>query len=265
MKLKGETKLLFAATIAAAFGMSASSVLAQNINTVQTTVASGTAGVSLTSDPVITAILSAPGTVNGKTYTSWSFLVNDGTGSMDVFGSTLPGGYTPVVGDALSLTGTYSPFHQIPEMASLTSLSVVSSGNPLPSIGTSTIPTLNQAVLPYNVAGYLWQLDNVTVSGQGSGNWGTANSPTGAMISDGANSMTLFYWPTSYSSANANMANTPIPTGPVDMVGFVSVFNSVAEFTPISVTSVPEPTTLSLCGIGGLLLLKLSQRPRRRN
>ena len=57
--------------------------------------ASGTAA-TLDNNPVITAILSQPGTVNGRTYTSWAVLANDGTGSLELFGA-MPGGYLPTL------------------------------------------------------------------------------------------------------------------------------------------------------------------------
>ncbi len=40
--------------------------------------------------PVVSGILSQPGTVNGFTYSSWAFLANDGTGSMDIFARCPP-------------------------------------------------------------------------------------------------------------------------------------------------------------------------------
>ena len=82
--------------------------------------------------PVVTNILSQPGTVNGKTYTSWSFLVQDQSGSSDIYGTLAGLGYTPTVGDAINATGTYSPYHQIPELGTLTAISCVSSGNSVP-------------------------------------------------------------------------------------------------------------------------------------
>jgi hypothetical protein len=270
MKTRAAKKLLLAATFASATAVSSSNVIADNAFNIFT----DPSGTLVTYDnasgnyPVITAILSQPGTVNGRTYTSWSFLAQDSTGSLDIFGA-LPGGssYVPTVGDAISVSGTYSPFHQIPEIGTMTAISPISSGNSVPAIGISTIPTLNQTTLPQGVGGRLWELDNVTISGEGSGTFGTANSPAGAMITDGSNnSMTLFYWPTSYSTANANMANMAIPSGPVDMVGFVSVFTSggvsTPEFNPISVIAVPEPATMALFGVGGLLTLTLALRRR---
>src|SRR5262249_26389014 len=97
------------------------------------TFASGTLA-TLDQNPVVTAVLSQPGTVNGVTYTNWSFWLNDGTGSLAGFGH-MPAGsaYTPTLGDAISVSGTYSPFHQIPELGTLTAIGLVSSGNSVPA------------------------------------------------------------------------------------------------------------------------------------
>ena len=61
---------------------------------------------------------------------TYAFYINDGTGGMDVYGN-LPAGskYVPTVGDEVQLTGTYSPYHEIPEMADLTSITKLSSSN----------------------------------------------------------------------------------------------------------------------------------------
>jgi len=209
--------------------------------------------------PVVTAVLSEPGTFNGKTYYSWSFLAEDASGSLDMYNSDpLPGSYIPTVGDAITGDGTYSPYNQIPEVGSLSSITVQSTGNAVPTIGTSTIATLNQTTLPQNIAGRLWTLNNVTISGI-SGTFDISN--LSGMISDGVDSMTLYYWVTSYAAANQNLYGMTIPTGPVNITGFVSVYNSTSpEFVPISITSVPEPATLSLFGAAGLLALVLRRR-----
>ena len=191
---------------------------------------SQTSGSTATADnasgqfPVVTAILSAPGSVNGKTYSSYSFLVNDGTGSADVFGTSLPNGYTPTVGDALSVVGTYSPYHQIPEIGTVTTLTVESTGNVVPAPLIETIPNVNLATLPENIAGQLITVKNVSISGI-SGTFGVANL-TGTITDGASNSMVLYYWPTSYSMANADLFGQTIPTGPVDLTGFVSVYTS---------------------------------------
>jgi hypothetical protein len=47
------------------------------------------------------------------------------------------------------------------------------------------------------------------------------------------------------------MVGTPIPTGPVDVVGLLSQSGTFGvEITPYSITSVPEPSTLALLGLG---------------
>ena len=222
---------------------------------------SGMTGIALDTSPVVTAILSQPGTWNGKTYTGWSFLVQDSSGSIDVFGSStvLSGlGYTPSVGNIItSITGTYSPFHQIPEIATPTALISDGIAGTVPAPILTTIPTINVATEPFSTAGYMLELDNVTIGGL-SGAFGIANL-TGT-ISDGSNSMTFYYWPTSYSASNANLFGQSIPTGPVNMTGFVSVYNSVAEFTPITITSVPEPGTLVLLGAGFIAAAAMYRR-----
>ncbi len=228
---------------------------------------------SLDQNPVITAILSAPGTVNGLTYTNWSFLVNDGTGSLDIFGK-MPAGnpYVPTVGDAISASGTYSPFHQIPEVASLTAISQISTGNPVPPIGSIGIPALNVPTQPFTNVEYLWTVRNVTVSNGTDlvpSTWGTSNLSL-TITDSGNNSMTLFYWPTSYSMVNANLFGKATPTGAVDITGFVSVFgtglSAVAEFTPLSITPAspaPEPASWILALVGGACGLTLACRRQK--
>ncbi len=254
-------KLLLGTALASAIGMSGSSLLAQsgNISYIENNVASGTTGVSITSDPVITAILSQAGVTDGKTYSSWSFLVNDGTGSMDVFGA-LPSGYTPAVGDAISVTGKYSPYNQIPELTTNApfSISQVSSGNTVPAIGVNTVQNLNVDTLPLSIAGYEWTVDNATLGSFTT--FGTANQ-TGT-ITDSTGSMTMYYWESSYSMALQNLDGMTPQAGQLyDVTGFMDVYNSSSpEFIPISIVAVPEPTTLALAGLGGLSLLFFRRR-----
>ena len=82
-----------------------------------------------TTTGVITAILSQPGAVNGiggpnspagSVIYTYAYYVQDATGGIDMYGA-LPKGdtYTPTVGDVISVTGQYAPFHQFSEMATV--------------------------------------------------------------------------------------------------------------------------------------------------
>lgn len=221
--------------------------------------------------PVITAILSQPGSVDGYTYTTWSILAADSTGSLDIYGltATMLGSYTPTVGDAITVSGTYSPYHQIPEIGTVTAISSFSSGNAVPSpIGytASQLTASGTGAIPQSIAGYLVTLDNVSLytdSGATtpvSGNFATHANVTLYAKDGSGNIMEVYDWASSYSTCGA-LGGTPIPTGLVDITGFVSQSGSFSpEITPISITAVPEPTTLGLCGAGGLLMLALRLR-----
>jgi hypothetical protein len=217
---------------------------------------SGTAA-TLDNNPVITYIASQPGSGDGYTYTNYAILANDGTGSIDLFGH-LPAGssYVPTVGDAITVSGTYSPFNGIPEIATMTAISQVSSGNAVPGPTSVTIPDLLALASSQNYAiqEYLLVLHNVTFVTP------PATYPIHANLSltatDGTNSVTVFYNPSSYSVSDP-LAGTAIPTGPVDITGIASVFGSTPELLPFTVTPVPEPASLTfgLIALGGVALL----------
>jgi hypothetical protein len=229
--------------------------------------ASGTPA-TLDQNPVVTAVVTIQGTFNGKSYPSNSFLVNDGTGSMEIFGVPNPPAspsYTPTVGDAITVSGTYSPFHQIPEIGTVTAISKVSGGNPVPAPITATIPQMNVPTLPFTLATYLINLNDVTITGAPA-TFGITNFS--ATITDSSsNSMALFYWPTSLGVSNINLFGMSVPSGPVNMTGIVSVFTpasgpAVPEFSPLTITPVPEPATGALAVIGAAAMFFAVRRMR---
>jgi len=273
MKVKAVRKVLLAASLASATALASSNALADDAATIW----GDTSGTLVTYDnasgafPVVSAILSAPGTSDGYTYSRYVFLAQDSTGSLDIFG--LPSGstYVPTVGDAISLSGTYSPFDSIPEIGTLTSITLQSQGNSISTPAVTTIPTIlglaQTPVLPLGYGENLVTLDDVSLYTDSagtipvSGNFPTHANGTYYVKDGGGNIMEMYFWASSYSVAGA-LGGTTIPTGAVDITGFLSVSGGVTQITPFSIVSVPEPTTLSLClfGAGGLLLLTLRRR-----
>lgn len=266
MKSKAVRNLVLAASLVSVMSLAVSQSLADSA----ATIFGATSGSTVTYDnasgsyPVITSILSEPGTVNGLNYSSWAFLAQDSIGSLDMYGA-LPGGssYVPTAGDAISVSGTFSPYHQIPEIGTMTAINLQSSLNPVPSPLTETVSSLNVTTLPQSIAGFPIEIKNATISGQSAGDtFGTTS--LSLTVTDGTGSMTLYYWPTSYSKANANLYGQTIPTGPVNIIGINSVYNNTTpEFIPIQITTVPEPASVAVFAVGGLLLLALGWRRRR--
>lgn len=218
--------------------------------------------------PIVSAILSTPQTLDGYTYTRYVFLAQDSSGSLDIFGTANDSSYIPTLGDAVSITGTYSPFDGIPEVAS-PSTTVISQGN---AIGSPSIYTVNQILtdvgastsLPNNLGEYLVTLDNVTLytssalTTVASGTFPT-HANTDLWADDGTGSLDVFVWASSYSVDGA-LGGTTIPTSPVDITGFLSISSGTLQITPTSIIAVPEPATLSLCGAGALLALAFRRR-----
>ncbi len=218
------------------------------------------------------------GTGSSVVYT-YAYFISDGTSSIDIYGSPTSGSpYVPTVGDTIEVTGNYAPFNRIPELAPKT-ITKLSSNNPIPAsaliysgTNTTTIPYVTADIAASNPTGQLGQqgsvslsggtgtvlpldlgavmvtFDYVTISGAGApgATFGTVNSPTtpAAKMTDlNGNSMVFYYWPTSYSVSNTNLANVKIPGGLVDMTGFMEAYGAsqIPEFNPISVTPVLGP------------------------
>jgi len=141
MKVKLLSSFVAVAALAAvpAFGSTINSVVQQAAST------------SASLSGTVTAMLSKAGIATDtigttKSYTSDAELVNDGTGSIDVFGSsTLFGSNSTTVGNNVNVIGTYTIFDGIPEMETgTTALSVTSAGTTgsVPSPTVATIPGL---------------------------------------------------------------------------------------------------------------------------
>ena len=116
---------------------------------------------------------------------------------------------------------------------------------------------MNVPILPLNLVGYLIDLNGVRISGAPA-TFGE-NNFSATITDSGGNSMALFYWPTNMGKSQMNLERLAGPAGPVNMTGIVSVSTSgedmVAVFSPLKITSVPEPPTLTLAGIGAAFIL----------
>ena len=152
----------------------------------------------------------------------------------------MPGGYIPTVGDAISVSGTYSPYREIPEIGTMTAATRMSTGHAIPAPQIYAIPQINAYTsIPQNIGGYLIEITNVMLYTDSagtvpvSGNFPGANG-TYYMKDDSGNILPMYFWVTSYSS-DAAMIGTPMPQGHVNVTGFIQYFSSgssLFEFTP---------------------------------
>jgi hypothetical protein len=267
-------KLATAAIAGLGVALYAASSFAATIHTVETTTTSGTTGVTVgdVSTAVITSVITTTGeTGDGNTSTRNVFLLNDGTGSIDVFGAAPAGDtYVPTLGDSVQVTGEWAPFDGIPELETLTALTKVSSGNPVPGPITETIPALS-SIVPASantgssnlaISEYLVTVPNVTLSGLTAfpAAAGSAGEASLTATDASSNTLSVFFDPPTYYISDP-LAGTTVPTGPVNITGVAEIFSGAPELILFSISPVPEPATLGLVSLGALVLMA-RRRPR---
>ena len=180
---------LLSCGLVAGTALAAAPVFGANVATVEG-LASGSAtyiGNATYGNPaaVTTGILSEPGIANasyGKKYTSWTWLANDLTGSIDVFGLSSSSAYHPTVGNSAYVKAKFSPFDGIPELGTITSITSTGAG-----FGTATTvaggaylsSATNTAYLPTTIT--IPQL--LTNSGTDA-TWGGPAQPTSSAIGE---------------------------------------------------------------------------------
>jgi len=244
---------------------------------------------------VVDQIISQPGTIGGKSQTFWIVNIGDSTGSLvtDFSSASLAAlGWTPTVGQNVTLSATWNPYHSIPEMVSASAVTVNSTGNSTwaaPGMhGGSQVVTIPNVLAntgqsdtgdPYlqidqSMEGYLVEVQNVTISGEGSLTTFPTTNETMYLNDSANNQLTMYYWYTSYSCADA-LEGAPIPgagslsdASSYDVWGVMSAFPSVSggvttwqdELVPTAFVGIPEPSSFMLAGLGLLGLLAVIRR-----
>ena len=265
---------------------------ADNASDIEQFYGTAEAAVVWDSPAIVTDIACQPGTFGGHNFTAYTLFAADTSGSMDIFASVSTlnvlstNTYSaPAVGDALTMSASYSPFHQIPEIGFSTS---TASNQYIFKVGTGSIATPVFTVntlsavgsglsTHINIAGYYLEIQNAALSGS-TGNYQstfpaytTSIAAESYTITDSTGSMELFDWTTSYSTAAA-FGGSPVPTAAylasvgsnLNAYGFVSYNGTLGplEFTMTSeqFVAVPEPSTVMLAGTALLGLLALRRR-----
>ncbi|MCB0757709.1 MAG: T9SS type A sorting domain-containing protein [Flavobacteriales bacterium] len=140
--------------------------------------------------------------------------VQDASGGIAAFpGSGSVPGFAPQQGDDITLSGTLTEYSGLLEVTPISAFTIHSSGNPLPAPLVITPAQLDEAV-----ESQLVRLDGVYFSGSGT--------------------FTSGLWPVQVGTQTANiyfrsghpMIGMPVPSGPVDITGIASQFDS-APFT----------------------------------
>jgi hypothetical protein len=229
--------------------------------------ASAATATSVSDNPIVTEIISDNGTQS-------TFLIQDAAGGIDVFRNA-DATYTPAVGDAISIGANIVSFHGLFELeAPFTTVTKVSSGNALPAQDVFTIAnTENGSTTGVAMQSELGTLSNVTFNSEPGDTAGTTFASNGTYsVTDGVTSgFTTIFVP---STATALIGQT-IPTGPVNISGYFGQFDSTItssaagsgassangfELDPLTITATPEPASLGLLGIGGLMIARRRRR-----
>jgi len=304
--MKISTKCLLAIGAAACAALLVSTqVLADYAYDIEKNVAPNTTGITydgvgdgVGNQAIITAIMSQPTTVGGRSYSTWAVLAQDGSGSMDIFSPLTTAGLqytTPTVGDAITVTGKWSPFDAIPELNGITAISKTGTGSwPIP-VNTISPPSgvlanpndtpnagplaagglaVGNGVGDSMVEGYYCEIQNVYLNPWfGGGLYFPSNNATYYLTDQQNETLTMYFWYTSYSVCGA-MSGNLVPSGTVDVYGMMSAYPATSksgtiittnwedQLVPALIVQVPEPSSFMLAGAGLLSLLAVIRRRR---
>jgi len=284
---------LLVAVVISALAVVGTRVLADTANDIWTY---GNYSALTINNAVVDSIQSAPGTWGpaGKSQTYWIVSLADSTGSLvtDFSSASLASlGWTPTVGQNVSVSATWNPYHSIPEIVSATAVTVNSSGNATwsaPGVHggsqLTTIPAINanpanagSPWLPLNssLLGYLVEIANVSITGAGALTTFPTTNETMYLNDSAGNQTTMYYWYSSYGDAD-QLQGAPIPTASTQAPEYVNVWGYLTSYPSVSggittwqdeiipeaftAAGIPEPSSFMLAGIGLLSLLAVIRR-----
>lgn len=197
---------------------------------------------------LVTGVLNATSTAN-------TFVLHDSTGSIIVYAIPITT-YTAQIGDLIDITAKNSPYQSAPELTATDfTFTLHSQNNTLPAVQTVTTGDFavngNGTLAPLSEA--IVTLHNVTFP---SGT--TSLTKQSYTVTDSLGGTAIVYPNTSYSAVNAAVAavnaNPTLLAGPVDITGYLQNYKGTPELNPTSITSVPEPASLSLLALAGMTL-----------
>ncbi|MCC6840567.1 MAG: hypothetical protein IT230_10445 [Flavobacteriales bacterium] len=166
-----------------------------------------------------TAPLGSQVTVSGRVTSGPSlgsirYLQDAGAGIAAYPGSGSVPGFSPQPGDDITITGTLTSFNGLLEITPITAHTVNSNGNAIPAAVAVAANGLVESV-----ESQLVRMEGVYFSGSGTfspGNW---------IVQDGTGNATV------YLRNGHPLVGTPVPSGPVDITGLVSQYDTDAPYT----------------------------------
>lgn len=141
--------------------------------------------------------------------------LQDATGGIAVFpGTGSAPGFAPQVGDAMEIQGVLTDYNGLLEVTPVTAHTVTASGQPLPAAQVITPIALGEAV-----EGRLVRINGVAFLGAGNFTAGAWTISAGGQYAE------------VYLAAGHPLVGTPVPTGPVDVVGIASQYDPSLPYT----------------------------------
>jgi hypothetical protein len=234
--------------------------------------ASGTAVTVTSNSGPPPEVVTISNVLNVSATNGFNLDVQDSSGGVELFrfptsAFATPSTFTPAVGDVIDVTATNSPFNGNNEFSNVAaSVTLDHTGTFTPTAIKTT--QANDAFAGVTPADKIFldetvTLNNVTITPV------TANQTAFAQngtydATDAFGTTLLFINAATSASAVGAFIGQNIPTGPVNVTGFVDWFStgSEIEINPTAIVAAPEPAALGLLAAAGTLMA-IKRRGRR--